>query len=231
MAEKDFSWDGKHVLGSAIAGQSLECSLSIIGTRMLLTVTWTFAGHDQSPAPPYHNTPTRSILFEQELLRRRAVGHRGMTGGVHPFIGHDTDSNRMNSVGEYKYKRHSSWGTHQLHSHTMRFISSALVAVGMCATVFKPTVAVNPGNNSLHINATDNFEVAILKEFGQDVFDGLASQSCNLNALPRAAVFLALLAALERPTSARASTVSRRQSLISSTSLVSVVEPGFAYAE
>lgn len=50
----------------------------------------------------------------------------------------------------------------------MRFLTSALVAVGMCATVFKPVVAVNgtvnPGNNSLHINATDNFEVAILKE-------------------------------------------------------------------
>ncbi|KDQ26184.1 hypothetical protein PLEOSDRAFT_1107045 [Pleurotus ostreatus PC15] len=62
----------------------------------------------------------------------------------------------------------------------MRFIASTLVAIGMCATVFQPAAAVNPGNNSLHINATDNFEVAVLKEFGQDVFNGLASDSCNV---------------------------------------------------
>lgn len=46
----------------------------------------------------------------------------------------------------------------------MRFIASILAAAAACAIVFKPAVAVNPGNNSLHINVTDAFEAAILKE-------------------------------------------------------------------
>ncbi|KAL4264123.1 hypothetical protein AB1N83_006080 [Pleurotus pulmonarius] len=74
----------------------------------------------------------------------------------------------MNSAAAYKY-----W-------NTMRFFTSILVAVAACATVLTPAVAVNPGNNSLHINVTDAFEAAILKEFGQDVFDGLAVESCNV---------------------------------------------------
>ncbi|KAG9227870.1 hypothetical protein PLEOSDRAFT_160772 [Pleurotus ostreatus PC15] len=46
----------------------------------------------------------------------------------------------------------------------MRSIPSVLVAAAACAIVFQPAGAVNPGNDALHINVTDAFEAAILKE-------------------------------------------------------------------
>ncbi|KAF9495883.1 hypothetical protein BDN71DRAFT_1506229 [Pleurotus eryngii] len=57
----------------------------------------------------------------------------------------------------------------------MRFVSVLLAA---CA-VFSTTAAVNPGNNALNMGVSDNFELAIQKEYGPVVFDGLAKGGCD----------------------------------------------------
>ncbi|KAG9220314.1 hypothetical protein CCMSSC00406_0006379 [Pleurotus cornucopiae] len=57
----------------------------------------------------------------------------------------------------------------------MRFVSALVV---VCAA-FKSVMAVEPGNNALHIGVSDSFEAAIRKEYGPVIFDSLAASGCD----------------------------------------------------
>ncbi|KAF7441397.1 hypothetical protein PC9H_001747 [Pleurotus ostreatus] len=59
----------------------------------------------------------------------------------------------------------------------MRF-SSAFVLVATMFTL-KNIAAVDPGNNALNMDVSDDFEHAIHKEYGPVVFDGLAKSGCS----------------------------------------------------